>query len=245
MPKISGQAPFAFSLCEDLYSVPEKARACEVNLHGGFAVDPDTRYVYYGMPGCGLMRIAPHLRSQEIIELPSDLKPINFHSTAFMYFDGKRRLVLPANNDAKVVVVGLDGNVDYVLERPEFDEYRDAQTPFNPTDAAFSQGTLYVADGYGANYISTVDPPHQDLAAHLRRQDRRPRGQGIVRHRPRPGGASERDAPDDRRPPACPLPALQSPRALPLHARPAARFQALRHQLHAQRHALVRAGGQP
>ncbi len=158
MPKISGQAPFAFSLCEDLYSVPEKARACEVNLHGGFAVDPDTRYVYYGMPGCGLMRIAPHLRSQEIIELPSDLKPINFHSTAFMYFDGKRRLVLPANNDAKVVVVGLDGNVDYVLERPEFDEYRDAQTPFNPTDAAFSQGTLYVADGYGANYISTVDP---------------------------------------------------------------------------------------
>ena len=26
------------------------------------------------------------------------------------------------------------------------------------TDTAFSDGTLYVADGYGANYISTADP---------------------------------------------------------------------------------------
>lgn len=160
MPKTSGQDPFVFSLCEDLYTVPAAARACEVNLHGGFAVDPDSAYIYYGMPGCGLMRIAPNLRSQEIIELPSDLKPVNFHSTTMMMFDGKRRLVLPANDEAKVVVVGLDGNVDFVLERPEFDEYRDAATPFKPTDTAYSQthGTLYVADGYGANYIATADP---------------------------------------------------------------------------------------
>ena len=37
MPKTSGQAPFVFSLCEDLYTLPEAARACEVDLHGGFA----------------------------------------------------------------------------------------------------------------------------------------------------------------------------------------------------------------
>ena len=159
MPKTSGQAPFAFSLCEDLYTLPEAARACEVNLHGGFAVDPNPGgRIYYGMPGCGLMSIAHDLRSQEVIELPSDLKPVNFHATTMMEFDGKRRLVLPANNDAKVVVIGLDGTVDYVLARPEFDEYRDSETPFNPTDAAYAAGTLYVADGYGANYISTADP---------------------------------------------------------------------------------------
>ena len=158
MPRTSGQPPFVFSLCDDLYSLPEAARACEVDLHGGFAVDtePGGR-IYYGMPGCGLMSIAPDLQSQEIIELPSDLKPINFHSTKLVQFDGKRRLVMPANGDAKVVVLGLDGNLDFVLSRPEFDEYRDAETPFNPTDTAYAAGTLYVADGYGANYISTAD----------------------------------------------------------------------------------------
>ena len=159
MPKTSGQAPFVFSLCEDLYTLPEAARACEVDLHGGFAVDPSPGgHIYYGMPGCGLMSITPDLSSQEIIELPSDLKPVNFHGTTLIEFDGKRRLVLPANDDEKVVVVSLDGNVDYVLARPEFDEYQDAETPYKPTDTAFADGTLYVADGYGANYISTVDP---------------------------------------------------------------------------------------
>jgi len=158
MPKTSGQPPFAFSLCDDLYSLPEAARPCEVDLHGGFAVDtePGGR-IYYGMPGCGLMSIASDLRSQEIIELPPDLKPINFHSTKLVQFDGKRRLVMPANGDAKVVVLGLDGNLDFVLSRPEFDEYQDAETPFNPTDTAYADGTLYVADGYGANHISTAD----------------------------------------------------------------------------------------
>ena len=159
MPKTSGQAPFVFSLCEDLYTLPEAARPCEVDLHGGFAVDPSPGgHIYYGMPGCGLMSIAPDLSSQEIIELPSDLKPVNFHGTTLIEFDGKRRLVLPANNDEKVVVISLDGNVDYVLSRPEFDEYQDAETPYKPTDTTFADGTLYVADGYGANYISTVDP---------------------------------------------------------------------------------------
>lgn len=159
MPKKkSGQAPFVFAHCEDLYTLPEKARACEVNLHGGFAVDKESGgHIYYGMPGCGLMRISPDLTRQDIIELPSDLKPINFHSTKIGTFDGKRRLILPANNDAKVVIVGLDGNVDFILSRPEFEEYRNAETPFRPTDTALVDHHLYVADGYGANYISKAD----------------------------------------------------------------------------------------
>ncbi len=157
--KTSGQEPFRFSLCDDLYTLPERARPHEVDLHGGFADDTAASgYLYYGMPGCGIMRISADLTAQEIIELPSDLKPINFHSTKIIEFDGKRRLVLPANNDAKVAVVGLDGNVDYILSRPEFEEYRDEEVLFKPTDTAFADGTLYVSDGYGANYISSVDP---------------------------------------------------------------------------------------
>ena len=214
MPKTSGQAPFAFSLCDDLYSLPEAARPCEVDLHGGFAVDtePGGR-IYYGMPGCGLMSIASDLRSQEIIELPPDLKPINFHSTKLVQFDGKRRLVMPANGDAKVVVLGLDGNLDFVLSRPEFDEYQDAETPFNPTDTAYADGTLYVADGYGANPHFDRRSRHAAVEGHLRRQDRRPEGAGAVRHRARPERAPRRPSPVHRRPSARPLPALWARRS--------------------------------
>ena len=37
--KTSGQEPFRFSLCDDLYTLPERARPHEVDLHGGFADD--------------------------------------------------------------------------------------------------------------------------------------------------------------------------------------------------------------
>ena len=157
MPKTTGQAPFTFSLCDDLYTLPERARPHEVDLHGGFAVDPKGGSIYYGMPGCGIMRISADLTNQDIIDLPSDLQPLNFHSTKIIEFDGKQRLVLPANGDETVVVMGLDGSIDFRLSRPEFDEYRDAEVKFMPTDTAYADGTLFVADGYGANYISAVD----------------------------------------------------------------------------------------
>ena len=157
MPKTTGQAPFTFSLCDDLYTLPERARPNEVDLHGGFAVDPKGGSIYYGMPGCGIMRISADLTSQDIIDLPSDLQPLNFHSTKIIEFDGNQRLVLPANDDEMVVLLDMDGNVDFRLSRPEFDEYRDAEVPYKPTDTAFADGTLFVADGYGANHISAVD----------------------------------------------------------------------------------------
>lgn len=71
-----------------------------------------------------IMRIDADLQRQEIIALPDKLKPLNFHSTTIGEFDGKRRLFLPANNDEQVVVLTLDGTVDFVLPRPIFDEYQ-------------------------------------------------------------------------------------------------------------------------
>ncbi len=71
--KQSGQAPFAFAHCEDLHSLPAKALPLEEKLHGGFAVDkrPGYGHVYYGMPGCGLLRISADLTTQDLIELPA------------------------------------------------------------------------------------------------------------------------------------------------------------------------------
>ncbi|MCX6047422.1 MAG: hypothetical protein NT075_20140 [Chloroflexi bacterium] len=157
--KQSGQAPFVFAHCEDLHSLPAKALTVEEKLHGGFAVDKRPGYgqVYYGMPGCGLLRISADLTTQDLIELPPDLTSVNFHSTKIGEFDGKMRLFLAANSEAKVVVASLDGDIDFILPRPEFDEYQNAETPFRPTDTVLNGNQLIVADGYGANYISTAD----------------------------------------------------------------------------------------
>lgn len=155
--KTSGQGPFTFALRDDLYTLPDAAKEHEVKLHGGFAIDnrPDKGQVYYGMPGCGIMRIESDLSTQDIIPLPDELRDLNFHSTKIGQFDGKERLFLPANTDQKVVVMDLDGAIEFIIPRPEFDEYQSKEVAFNPTDTVLVDETLYIADGYGANYIST------------------------------------------------------------------------------------------
>ncbi len=155
----SGEAPFVFALREDLSGLPSQAQPYEIDLHGGFAIDPreGRGEVYYGMPGHGLMRVDSDLQRQQVIALPDDLKPVNFHSTKIGRFDGNWRLFLPANNDEMVVVMTLDGEVDFVLPRPVFDEYQGDDVPYRPTDTALVENQLFVADGYGANYVTSVD----------------------------------------------------------------------------------------
>ena len=159
--KTSGQGPFVFTYCEDLRSLPQKALGFEEGLHGGFAVDkrPDYGHIYYGMLGCGLLRVSPDLTTQELIELPLKLESVNFHSTKIGDFDGKRRLFLAANNDEMVVIVTLEGEIDFILPKPEFDEYREAENAYKPTDTVLEGDRLFVADGYGANYITNTDLP--------------------------------------------------------------------------------------
>jgi hypothetical protein len=155
----SGSAPFAFTYRDDLRNLPEAALANETKLHGGFAVDrrPGFGHLYYGMAGCGLLRISPDLTVQEVIGLPPQYQNVNFHSTKIGNFEGKPRLFLPANNDAMVAIVTLDGDVEATLTRPEYEEYQAAEVIFKPTDTVMVGEQLIVADGYGANYISTAD----------------------------------------------------------------------------------------
>ena len=155
----SGQAPFQFAYRDDLRKLPSAALENETKLHGGFAVDrrPGFGHLYYGMVGCGLLRISPDLTVQEIINLPPQFQTVNFHSTKIGEFEGKPRLFLPANNDALVAIVTLDGDVEATLTRPEFEEYKAEEVLFKPTDTVLVGEELVVADGYGANYISTAD----------------------------------------------------------------------------------------
>jgi hypothetical protein len=109
------------------------------------------------MPDCGIMRIDADLRKQETIDLPDNLRPLNFHSTKLGVFDGNLRLILPANGDEMVIILSLDGEVDFVLPRPVFEEYQSQDAPFRPTDTVLVGDQLFIADGYGSNYITAVD----------------------------------------------------------------------------------------
>jgi hypothetical protein len=156
---VSGQAPFQFTYRADLHRLPAAALDHEVKLHGGFAFDPrpGAGHVFYGMPGFGLMRIDPNLADQRLVPLPDDLRPLNFHSTKIGMFDGKWRLFMPAEGAGKVAILDLEGKLDFVLSRPEFEAYADPEARFHPTDVALVHQHLYVADGYGSNYISSAD----------------------------------------------------------------------------------------
>src|SRR5512139_2531084 len=107
----SGQAPFRFAYRPDLHTLPSGALDYEIKLHGGFATDPrpGAGHIFYGMPGYGLLRIDPDLRGQQLIELPDELRPLNFHSTKIGMFDGEWRLFLPAEGAGMVAIVNLDG----------------------------------------------------------------------------------------------------------------------------------------
>lgn len=157
--RTSGSEPFAFAYRDDLRNMPASAIDCEMNLHGTFDTDhrPDMGHIYYGMPGCGILRIDPDLKQQELIQLPDNLKPMNFHSTKIGEFEGKHRLFLSANDDEMVAVISLDGALDFVLPRPEFEQYQAEDVPYRPTDTVLIDNDLYIADGYGSNYITSAD----------------------------------------------------------------------------------------
>jgi hypothetical protein len=157
--KNSGQGGFVFVLRDDLDRLPIQAKQFEINLHGGFAVDsrPGFGQIYYNMPGCGMIRIEPDLQLQSIIRLTDELKNMNFHSTKLGQIDGQTRMVIPANEGELVAVLSLEGKVEFLLSRPEFDEYQNTSAAFHPTDTVQVGDQLFIADGYGSNYITSYN----------------------------------------------------------------------------------------
>ena len=155
----SGSTPFEFVHRPELHVLPSGVLENEIHLHGGFTTDQRENFgqLYYGMPGSGILRISPDLGKQELIQLPEKLQPLNFHSTKIGSINGAMRLFLPANDNAMVAVVDLDGKLDFILSKPEFEQYQAADAPFAPTDTALVDHELFVADGYGSNYISSAD----------------------------------------------------------------------------------------
>lgn len=156
MTATSGTAPFSFQLRPDLDLLPEAAREHEIKLHTSFASDAHNQR-YYGLQDVGLIRISADLREQTIIPIPDAYRAKNFHSTRYALVNGEPRLLLSANDHEQVLVMTLTGEVDFTLGRPTLPPYADPETAYQPTDALLVGERLYVADGYGANYVAVLD----------------------------------------------------------------------------------------
>lgn len=157
--KHSGQGSFVFEYIEDYRKVPPAALPFEKGLHGSFGADqrPGQGELYYGMPGLGILRVSADLAAQDLITLPPDLVALNFHSTRLEQINGEPRLVLAANSEEKVIIATLDGDVDFVLGRPEYEQYANRELNYMPTSTTAAGDTLYIADGYAIQYVMLAD----------------------------------------------------------------------------------------
>jgi hypothetical protein len=173
VPKFTGQGNAVFSWDKELTAAfPADARPYEKDLHGGFSEDSETGIVYTGIPGYGLCAISRDLREWKRVGNDDRLKA-NIHGLCVFKHKGTTNIALAQNEDARILIVALDGTIKQELPQPEggefnFDEanayYSNRplqQAPwgkkmgmhvptFCVTDVAYLDGKLYAVTGYSA-----------------------------------------------------------------------------------------------
>ena len=164
----TGQGEAIFSWDKRLTdSFPDDARKFEKDMHGGFNEDPETGIVYTGIPGYGLCAISPDLQKWTLIGSDPRLKG-NIHGIVVFKHKGKPKIALAQNDDQRVLIVSMDGNVEQQLDAPKggefnFDEanayysekiikqipwVEPKKSSFACTDVTYLDGKLYVVTGY-------------------------------------------------------------------------------------------------
>ena len=98
-------------------------RRFEPDMHGGFNEDPDTGMVYTGIPGYGLCRISPDLKTWTRFGTDERLKG-NIHGIVVFKHEGETAIAVAQNEDARVLIIGLDGTVQQELSMPKGGEVR-------------------------------------------------------------------------------------------------------------------------
>lgn len=162
----SGEGQAVFSWDKELTAAfPQEAKEFERNLHGGFNEDVETGIVYTGIPGYGLCSISSDLKTWSKLGSDNRLKG-NIHGIVVFKHKGETLIAVAQNEDARVLVVSLDGTVLQQLDIPvggEFDfdsanayySNRPSRTrapaykpSFACTDVTYLEDRLYVVTGY-------------------------------------------------------------------------------------------------
>lgn len=167
---ISGEGKMRFKLLYNSEILPDAAKSVLVKAHGGFAVDrrPGKGETYFALPGVGILRIAPDLRTVSVVPTADSMKNVNLHGTALWLNpkDGEPFLAFPANDAGKVFTTTLDGKLVDTLnaptpsdtfEYPQIHDYFLAGGSFAPTAVAYFDGLYYVTTGYcDLDYVLTA-----------------------------------------------------------------------------------------
>ncbi len=162
---VTGQGDYVFSWDQELTAAfPEDASEFEIDMHGGFNEDPETGIVYTGIPGYGLCKISPDLKTWTKIGTDERLKD-NIHGIVFFVHKGKKHLSV-AQNGKRVLVLDIDGNIVSDIIKPSGDEFDfvpandffgSPEGNFGVTDVTYLDGTIYVAHGYSkGDFIMTI-----------------------------------------------------------------------------------------
>lgn len=165
----TGEGAYQFRVFQTRDLLPQEAQAVLESAHGGFAVDrrEGQGHTYFALPGAGIIRLAPDMKSADLIASPDDLKNNNMHNTTLWQTpDGTPYLSFPANDQAKVFTTTLDGELVHTLRAPrdrdDFDEpvvneYFSKGGAFVPTDTEVLDGRMYITTGYSPlDYVLTA-----------------------------------------------------------------------------------------
>lgn len=157
-----GQGRFTFRYSATKSSLPDEAKAKLHLAHGGFAVDPTSGEVFFGLKGVGIVWMSNDLEEKRVLPVKDPaLVEGNFHNTTILHRDdGKRFLALPDNEKGRVFITTDRGELVTTLESPtQVNGYYAGGGQFNPTDTEYAGQQLYVADGYSpGNFILRADP---------------------------------------------------------------------------------------
>ncbi len=159
--KVSGQGALKFRVFATGAILPGEAGPVLVKAHGGFAVDkrPGKGDVYFALPGAGIIKINPDLKSSVLIPTPAEVRDTNLHNSLIWFaMDGTPYLAFPANDANKVFTLSLDGQLLNTIEPPTTVKFaNEAVTKyfadggkFVPTDVEELNGTYYIPTGYSA-----------------------------------------------------------------------------------------------
>jgi len=164
----TGQGEAVFSWDKELTDAfPKDAKQFEKDLHGGFNEDPETGIVYTGIPGYGLCTISPDLKTWALLGDDPRLKG-NIHGIVVFKHNGVTSIAVAQNNESRVLIIDLKGNVKQQLDAPKGGEFNFGeanayyserptkcvpwgtphQAAFACTDVTYLDGKLYVVTGY-------------------------------------------------------------------------------------------------
>ena len=149
----TGSGNLQFKYHPELSQLPEAIAKGIRKAHGGFGKAPNGE-VYFGLNGTGLIRVSADLKTKTLVSASLSLLQGGLHNCAYVDRDGGS-LVLPDNQNGRILIVKLDGSEVKTFAKPDFLP----AGKYAPTDADIAaDGNVYICDGYGASKtVFTLD----------------------------------------------------------------------------------------